>query len=179
MAESLTPPSALLVIAVFSRHPEAIAWAARHLEQIFGPIALTSEPYDFTQTTYYEATMGPGLSKQLMAFRELVALDSLARVKQQTNFLEQELARSGTFPEPRPVNVDPGLLVLGKFLLATTKDQAHRIYLSDGIYAEVTLRYQAGAFEPWPWTYADYRQPCVLSFLNDARSFYRRRLGEL
>jgi hypothetical protein len=78
----------------------------------------------------------------------------------------------------RPINIDPGLLELGKFLLATTKDQAHRIYLRDGIFAEVTLRYHAGAFEPWPWTYADYRQPCVHEFLLQAREYYRQRLRE-
>ncbi|MHB1423610.1 MAG: DUF4416 family protein, partial [Gemmataceae bacterium] len=76
----------------------------------------------------------------------------------------------------RPLNVDPGLLELGKFLLATTKDQAHRVYLRDGIFAEVTLRYHAGAFEPWPWTYADYRLACVHEFLQQAREYYRQRL---
>ena len=60
--------------------------------------------------------------------------------------------------------------------LATTKDQAHRIYLRDGIFAEVTLRFQDKAFEPWPWTYADYRQPGVLAFLQEAREFYHDRL---
>src|SRR5262249_9136900 len=88
------------------------------------------------------------------------------------------LARSGAYSEPRPLNLDPGYLVLGKFLLATTKDQSHRVYLRDGIFAEVTLRYHAGRFEPWPWTYADYRQPQVHEFLQQARAYYGRRLGE-
>ena len=60
-------------------------------------------------------------------------------------------------------------MTLGKFQLATTKDQAHRIYLKDGILAEVTLRFEAGEYVPWPWTYADYRLPLVLSFLRLAR----------
>ena len=77
--------------------------------------------------------------------------------------------RREKYPEPRPLNLDPGLLLLGKFLLATTKDQSHRIYLRDGIYAEVTLRYTKSEFEPWPWTYADYREPFVHSFLASAR----------
>ena len=67
--------------------------------------------------------------------------------------------------------------MLGKFLLATTKDQAHRVYLRDGIFAEVTLHYHAGAFRPWEWTYADYRLPEVLAFLREARTFYRGRLA--
>jgi hypothetical protein len=76
------------------------------------------------------------------------------------------------------LNLDPGLLGLGKFLLATTKDQAHRIYLGQGIFAEVTLRFQDGAFEPWPWTYADYREPAVRAFLKQAREYYQRQLNE-
>ena len=59
---------------------------------------------------------------------------------------------------PEMPGLHPGVLALGKFLLATTKDQAHRVYLRDGIFAEVTLRFQDGAFRPWPWTYADYRE---------------------
>ena len=174
----LLPEPALLVVASFSRHAEALAWAGRQLEREFGPAALVSFFYDFNQTRYYEATMGPGLRKHFLAFQDLVAPDSLPAVKHSTNALEQDLAAAGCYPESRPLNLDPGLLTLSKFLLATTKDQAHRVYLRDGIYAEVTLRFRAGAFEPWPWTYPDYRQPGVRAFLKDARTFYRQRLFE-
>ena len=114
---------------------------------------------------------------KLKDYRQAIP-ESLATAKLQTNQLEAELAGGSGYPEPRPLNLDPGLLTLGKFMLATTKDQAHRIYLQKGIFAEVTLRYQAGAFEPWPWTYADYRQPIVLAFLNEARDYYRQRLRQ-
>jgi hypothetical protein len=164
-------------VAAFSRHEQALAWARARLEECFGPIALAGEPFAFDQTTYYEASMGPGLRKQLLAFDRLIDQGRLAEVKLQSNALEQEAGAAG-YPEPRPLNLDPGLLVLGKLLLATTKDQAHRIYLRDGIFAEVTLRYQDGAFEPWPWTYADYRLGCVHDFLHQARAFYRRRLQQ-
>jgi hypothetical protein len=117
--------------------------------------------------------MGCGLRKQFAVFQNLVTPDSLADAKLFTNSLEEELASTKQYPERRPLNLDPGILNLGKFMLATTKDQAHRIYLAKGIFAEVTLRFQQGGFEPWPWTYADYRQTCVLSFMNDAREFYR------
>jgi hypothetical protein len=137
-------------------------------------VALASLTYDFTQTDYYERMMGPGLRKRLLAFHDLVALDAFAEIKLLTNALEAEVR--GGWAEPRPLNLDPGLLTLGKFMLATTKDQAHRIYLGKGIFAEVTLRYQAGSFPPWPWTYADYRLPNVVAFLNEARELYRRRI---
>jgi hypothetical protein len=168
----------MLVVAGFSRHPEALAWARQRLEEGFGPVTGASGPLVFDQTTYYTPTMGPDLRKQFFAFGDLVAADRLADIKLRTNELEAELAGTGAFSEVRPVNLDPGLLTLGKFMLATTKDQAHRIYLRDGIFAEVTLRFHAGAFEPWPWTYADYRQAAVLDFLAQAREAYRRRLAD-
>jgi hypothetical protein len=99
-------------------------------------------------------------------------------VKLRTNALEREFADSGDFPEPRPLNLDPGLLTLGKFLLGTTKDQQHRVYLARGIFAEVTLRYTGGAFEPLPWTYPDYRVPALLAFLHELREVYRAALSE-
>ncbi|HZT81275.1 MAG TPA: DUF4416 family protein [Gemmataceae bacterium] len=170
------PDPALLVVAAFSRHEPALAWARRRLEEEYGPVALAAPPFDFHHTAYYEPTMGPGLRKQLLAFRDLVAPDRLADIKRRAIALEGELAGAGTFPEPRPLNLDPGLLMLGKFMLATTKDQAHRVYLRDGIFAEVTLRYQPGGFEPWPWTYADYREEAVRAFLGRARDYYRQRL---
>jgi hypothetical protein len=168
----------LLVVAGFSRHDEALRWGRERLEQTYGPVGLASDPFLFNQTSYYEATMGPDLRKQFLAFERLVPPDCLPDVKLHTNALECDLAATGTFPEERPLNLDPGLLALGKFLLATTKDQAHRVYLRDGIFAEVTLRYHAGAWEPWPWTYADYRLAVVHTFLEQARDFYRNRLEE-
>jgi hypothetical protein len=167
----------MLVVAVFSRHGDAIECARCRLVEVFGPVTMASTPYAFTQTDYYAPTMGIDLRKQFLAFHDLVAPDRLAAIKRTTNALEQQLAASNRWPDVRPVNLDPGILTLGKFQLATTKDQAHRIYLGEGIYAEVTLRFQAGAFVPWPWTYADYRQPEVLAFLKEVRDDYYRRLN--
>src|SRR2546421_2282164 len=121
--------------------------------------------------------MGAGLRKRLLAFAEPVEPGRLPEIKLATNALERELAAGR--PEPRPLNLDPGLLGLGKLVLATTKDQAHRVYLRDGIFAEVTLQYRAGKFEPWPWTYTDYRLPVVGEFLVRARDDYRARLAAL
>lgn len=172
--EPSRPDPVLLVVAAFSRHDSALAWAHNRLAELHGPVALASPCFEFHQTRYYEPTMGPGLRKQLIAFERLIGPDLLASIKLETNALERELV--GTHPEPRPINLDPGVLSLGKFLLATTKDQQHRIYLREGIYAEVTLRFTNGAFEPWPWTYADYQQTGVLSFLKAAREFYWQKL---
>lgn len=174
MAEPRSPVPVLLVVAAFSRHDDLLERARERLEAEFGPIARKGTPYSFEQTDYYSRSMGPDLRKHLWAFAELIAPERLADIKLRTNALERELGAG--FPEERPLNLDPGYLVLGKFLLATTKDQQHRIYLRDGIFAEVTLYFQGGTFHPWPWTYADYRLPEVNAFLLEARAYYREKL---
>ena len=177
MGQIRLPPPVLLIVAAFSRHEQALRWAQEKLPTFFGPIARTSSDFIFNQTDYYESSMGPGLRKRFLVFHDLISPDQLADIKLRTNELEQELIQAGKWSESRPLNLDPGILSLGKFMLATTKDQSHRIYLRDGIFAEVTLRFQDHAFHPWPWTYADYREPPVLDFLNEARDYYRQRLA--
>ncbi len=177
MGQVRQPTPVLLIVAAFSRHLAALTWAEAELEQLYGRVGLVSFPFSFHQTRYYERTMGADLRKQFLAFG-LVAGDRLARIKRQTDELEAHLASLNLYAEPRPLNLDPGVLSLGKWVLATTKDQSHRLYIGDGIYAEVTLRYQAKTFEPWPWTYADYREQAVIGFFNQARVYYRGLLRD-
>jgi hypothetical protein len=179
MAEPPPPAPVLFVVAAFSRHEALLQRARARLEEAHGPVALASAIYAFNQTSYYEATMGSDLRKQLWAFQDLMAADRLPSSKLACIALERDLAaeQRGALAEARPINLDPGYLVLGKFVLATTKDQAHRLYLRDGIHAEVTLHYRGGSFQPWPWTYADYRLPEVIAFLGQAREYYRQALS--
>jgi hypothetical protein len=170
------PTYSLITASCFSRHPEALKWAVEQLTARFGPLALSSPDYSFHHTKYYASTMGTGLLKRIVVFEPIVGGDCLAEAKRFAIGLEDQLITAATYPEARPLNIDPGLVQLGKFLLASTKDQAHRIELHDRIFAEVTLRFQAGAFEAWPWTYADYREPLVLEFLNRARAHLYERV---
>jgi hypothetical protein len=90
----------------------------------------------------------------------------LAAIKRQTNAIELKLARNGK----RTVNLDPGMLGSARFCLATTKDHAHRIPLSDGIYAELTLIFEHGEFNALPWTYPDWASPPVRQMLSELRT---------
>lgn len=168
----------MLVVAGFSRHVDLFAAMEQRLQERFGQIALTGPTIEFRNTAYYDATMGTGLLKRYLAFERFQEPDRLAEVKRITIEFEQEFIRSRQFPEARPLNLDPGFLSLGKLILATTKDQAHRIYLHGGIFAEVTLRFHDGEFEPRPWTYADWQLPQVLAFLKEARRFYSKNKQE-
>jgi len=146
------------------------------MTQTYGAIVLRSTPMPFTQTTYYEHEMGANLTRLYIAFDPLISIAALATVKHLTNHLE---ARWATPQGQRRVNIDPGYLDLAKVVLASTKDHSHRLYIGDGIFAEVTLRYRQHAFQPWEWTYPDYRVPATLTFFQRLRELYKCQLRSL
>jgi hypothetical protein len=168
-------PLALLILAAFSRHADLLAAARDLTERHWGPVALVSPQFAFTETDYYEPTMGPGLLKQFFAYERLIDPARLAELKLATNRWEEELAQAAPHGEPRPLNLDPGYMTLGKLVLASTKDHAHRIYLQRGIFAEVTLYYQDRAWRHREWTFPDYRRADYHQFFDRCREYLRSR----
>ena len=81
--------------------------------------------------------------------------------------------------QDRKINLDPGLLDLNRLVLATTKHAGHRIPLAEGIYAEITLHYRRGRFEPLPWTYPDYRSEEYQRILLELREIFHGQLKHL
>lgn len=169
MGEAGDPPRVMLMLAVFSRYDEALDWALERAVQTWGDVALTGERFRFDQTDYYRPSMGPDLIKQLVAFETPIDPAKLIEIKHQTNGWEQEYAEAAEHPESRPLNLDPGYLTRGKFVLATTKDASHRLYLGRGIFAEVTLHFAHGTWQLHPWTYLDYRREECHTFLTRCR----------
>ena len=165
----------LLIMAAFSRYDEALDWAGARAVQHWGPLALASPRFNFTETRFYEATMGTALRKCFFAFEHLFDPARLADVKLQTNLWEQEYAAVSRMPEPRPLNLDPGYLTEAKLVLASTKDRDHRIYLSRGIFAEGTLYFHGRRWRAREWTYPDYRSAGYHQFFDRCRSYLRQR----
>lgn len=173
MGQISDPQPVLLLLGAFSRHREAFDWAREQSSATWGNIALTSPQFLFEETDYYESTMGPGLKKQFWAFETLIDPAHLPRMKRQTNNWEAAYAQQGQHAEPRPLNLDPGYVTLAKVVLASTKDHAHRLYLDEGIFAEVTLRYQHGGWKAWDWTFPDYRRGDYHEFFDQCREYVR------
>jgi len=165
----------LLLLAIFSRYDAALHWARQRAVATWGPVALESEVFAFSETRFYEKSMGAELSKVLVAFTQLVDPAVLPDIKHRTNRWEQEYVRQNDFPELRPLNIDPGYLTEAKLVLASTKDRDHRIYLSRGIFAENTLYYRGGAWQTRPWTYPNYRRSDYHQFLSRCRDYFRGR----
>jgi len=164
------PKAAKLVIGLFMRQKSLFKPLAGELGAAFGAVDLVSAWMPFDYTSYYEAEMGRPLFRRLLAFQKLIAQEDLPRIKIATNDLERRYTQQGR----RQVNIDPGYLLYERFVLASGKNFSHRIYLGSGIYADLTLIYQKGDFQKLPWTYPDYADGPILTFLRRARRKYRR-----
>ncbi len=163
-----TPPDAKLVVGLFTSDKDLAEPVARDLERLFGPVDMVGRwiPFDFTG--YYEKEMGGPLYRRMFSFEKTVGQDELADIKTRTNEIEKKYLDGGN----RRVNVDPGILTLERFVLATGKNFAHRIYLKNGIFADLTLIYSKGGFRELPWTYPDYKDERLLSVLEKVRRKY-------
>ncbi len=176
MAKPTPHAPVLLILAAFSRHDAALDWARGRAEEAWGPIALESQRFDFAETDYYQPTMGAGLRKVFFAFERLVDAARLPEIKLQTNACEEEYAGKAGHAEPRPLNLDPGYLTLGKLVLGSTKDFAQRIYLRDGVYAEVTLTYRHHCWQAHEYTFPDYRRGDYQEFFSKCRGYLHELL---
>ncbi len=156
----------ILVIGVLSSDVGVEEAVLAALARRFGPAETVTSRQEFTWTDYYVREMGAPIWRYYIQFRDFVDPSSLAAIKTDTNAFEAGFAANGA---GRRVNLDPGLLAPGRFVLATTKDRAHRIALSDGIYAELTLIFEKKEFHALPWTYPDWASEPVRTMLGQWR----------
>ena len=170
------PQPVKAIIGVLTPEPCLLPTVYAKLTHCLGPIDFASELLPFTSTNHYENEMGPGIQRQFISFERLIDADTLAEMKLFTNKVEQTFTTKKSESEARRVNLDAGYLCMAKLVLASTKDNAHRIYLRDGIYAEITLRFYRKTFQPWEWSYPDYRLPTYIAIFNHIRKIYRKQL---
>jgi hypothetical protein len=168
------PKPAKLMMSLISAEDGFMMNAVGDLKSIYGEVDFLTDllPFDFTR--YYDEEMGSPLFRRFIAFKELVPQEALADIKVQTNGIEQRYFRDGC----RRVNIDPGILSTDNLVLATTKGCAHRPYLRDGIYADLTLIFRNRSFRALEWTYPDYRQGEVIELMNGLRRSYLAQLKE-
>jgi len=178
MGTPTAPPPAMLITAAFSRHDAALDWARCRAIEAWGTPVLESPSFAFRETEYYEREMGEQLTKVFWCFAPPCDPARLAHIKRTTNEWELQCADSGLYPEARPLNLDPGYLNLGKLILASTKDFTHRIYLSEGIFAEVTLYYKHGRWRDHEWTFPDYRREDYQAFFSECRRYLHHWIRE-
>ena len=182
MGTAKEPNKVLLVITVFSKYQELINECKRVLEKKFGVIGKESPLFNFNETQFYEKEMGSDLKLQIFGFEKLISPIKLANIKVTTNNLEKKLHKFAkkhlNIDEniTRSINLDPGYITPNKFVLATTKDASHRIYLKKGIFAEATLSYMHKAWKEHSYTYLNYKNKDYQNFLTILRDYLKKNL---
>jgi hypothetical protein len=139
--------------------------AESELVHNYDRIEFQSEKISFNFTEYYKNEMGERLTRRWLSFKEPIMPDRLAEIKVATNQIEEKFSKDGK----RKINLDPGYVSSSSLVLASTKNYSHRIYLKDGIYAEITLIYEHGNWVALKWTYPDYRTNTAFDFFIKVR----------
>jgi hypothetical protein len=170
-----------LFIGMLSPEPALFETCAEILKNEYGPLDHESALLPWNRTDYYHDEMGADLLRKFLFFKRTIDPGRLPSIKRFTNTLENTRAVQSGHALRRRINLDPGYVTEAKVVLATTKDFAHRLYIGDDIYAEVTLRYNAKqrSFAPHENTYPDYRTGEYLELFNKVRENLRAALNKI
>ena len=168
------PEPAMLFIGMLYADPAVCHHIQPVLEKEFGDAALVSREMKWQHSEYYRDELGWPLLRQFVFYKKFIDQGDLAAIKIRTNELENIHSEDNK----RRINLDPGYLTLSKLVLASTKNYAHRLYLGQGIYGEITLYFQKGAYRPHLFTYRDYREKNCIDLFMHARAVFRDLLSE-
>ncbi|MBQ7215397.1 MAG: DUF4416 family protein [Synergistaceae bacterium] len=149
-----------------SENQELLAWSIERLSEIWGVPESQSKPVPFDKTDYYRE-IDPDLSRVFLSFPGLVNPEGLADWKHQAIAIEAQSRKP-----VRSVNIDPGYVDGARLVLASTKDHAHRVYLRDGIFAEVTMRYRFRKWTSFDYTFPDFASGVYDEFLSGVRKMW-------
>lgn len=173
MSTPALPLPAKPFLSVLSARWELFWDALRpRLEKLLGAVDYESALIPFTQTSYYDQELGTPISRRILSFATPLDMDRLAEIKLRTNALENQWLTNGQ----RLFNLDPGYLTQERLVLATGKNFSHRVYLGQGIWADLTLIFYKGGWFDLPWTFPDYATPEIKHHLSCIRDNYKTSL---
>lgn len=168
------PPPVKLVAGLLYREQNWLNRALVDLRTEFGEIDHQSEPLEFHYTDYYFKAMGQPLFRVFVSFEKLFDPAELSVIKVYANALEERYSS-----ENRVINIDPGYLNATAYILATSKNYAHRIYIGRGIFAQQELLFERKRILTLDWTYPDYRSVEYQDILKKVRQIYLRQIKDL
>jgi hypothetical protein len=171
MSHPREPENVKLISSLFSPDDGLIDVVITQLAAISGAVDWVSPVINFDRTRYYQKEMGWPLYRRFVSFENLVPPEKLVEFKLKTNEIEQQHLVNGN----RRINIDPGYISAERLILATGKNYVHRVYLSRGFYADLTLIFDKRSFTPLKWTYPDYADQAIIELFNGVRERYMKQ----
>jgi len=175
MAHTVPPVPVKLFVITLHRDPEPLAGAIALLQEQWGTADFVSEDFAFDFTNYYEAEMGKNLSRRIYSFERLITPDQLVEAKLFCNQIEEKYRGDSG----RTINLDPGTIDNFKLVLASAKFGGQKIYLRDGIYADMTLVMNKKQWESFVWGFPDFKSRRYDTVLSKIREIYKRQAAFL
>ena len=172
-----TPLPVKLVCGLLYKDEQWLHQGLIDLQTEFGEPDFQSSPLEFSFTEYYFEEMGKPLFRVFTSFEKLIDPAERAVIKVLTNALEEKYA--GSVGGRRVLNIDPGYLNGTAFILATSKNYAHRIYLGRGVFAQQELLFEKRKVHTLDWTYPDYRSYEYQEMLRKIRASYLQQVKNL
>lgn len=167
MGRIVPPQPVTPILGVIYRDTAIVDDALMWIEHLMGDLDLASDEWSFDLTDHYAGEMGDNLKRRFFTFNRPADPDMLSEWKVQTNQLEDQMAER--YGEYRPVNLDPGYITGAKLVLASVKGLAHRVYVGQGISAEVTMSYRDGRWIKRDYTFPDFKEGRYDAFFSKVR----------
>lgn len=172
MAETKPPQPVKFFIAALFSNADVLSDALKFVKDTWGDIDYQSNDYPFDVTDYYVPEMGEGILRRIISISKLHPPTLLVEMKLKCNSIENDLANGSK----RLVNLDAGYLDHNKVVLASAKEAGQKVYLDKGIYADLAGRYKAGKYQPFEWSFPDFKDG---RYDNDLLSIRKKYLKQL
>ena len=161
---------AKLIIGAIYENQKWLIKAKSSMQRQGWGIQYQSQEFPFDQTEYYSTEMGEGLKRCFLSIKGLQSLELSADWKLKTAEIEQQLSNKGK----RRINLDPGYLDLSRVVLLSGKEGSHKIYLRNGVWADLVLLKDIGGYRNFPWTFPDIRTGCYDDFFLQLRAEFKK-----
>ena len=161
---------AKLIIGVIYADPQWLLKAKSEIKRQSWEIENQSQEFAFDQTDYYSKEMGDGLKRCFLSIKGLQSLEFSAEWKLKTLEIEKQLSNKGK----RRINLDPGYLDLSRVVLLSGKEGSHKIYLRNGVWADLILLKDKGGYRNFPWTFPDIRTGHYNEFFLQIRAEFKK-----
>jgi len=162
-------PRIKLFVAILAQPNVEAIHTTQLLAEVFGSVDYIGPKRCFDCTNYYQKEMGLGLVRYLVSFtgphyadilpgakRACIELERGCAVTEEVSQGDTQVGAQRQLVTRRTINLDIGYIDHHKVVLASTKQSGHKVYLDDGIYADIVMRFAHKSWQALPWSFPDF-----------------------